>query len=138
MRPTERTGAGRPAAVVRGSSRRGRRRTLFSATAPRRRESIDKTESSDPSHPVQPPEPIGAAEPVEPQEPIEGESAEPAGDMAESELEEYVVDRDDYPQVTADRRHARESTMAQPDRVADIDDWLEEFAVEDCSEPSAG
>jgi hypothetical protein len=93
---------------------------LFSATAPGRRESID------------------AAEPVEPPEPIEGESTEAADDTADFDLEEYVVDRDDYPDVIADRRHARESTMAQPDRVADIDDWLEEFAVEDCSEPSAG
>ena len=84
---------------------------------------------------------MDAAETDEPSEPTEGdsaESAESADDEAEFELEEYVVDRDDYPPVIGDRRHERESTMAQPDRFADIDDRLEEFAVEDCSEPSAG
>jgi hypothetical protein len=119
---------------------------LFSATAPRRRDSIDKKEPVEASEPldssesVGPPEPMDAAETDEPSEPTEGdsaESAESADDEAEFELEEYVVDRDDYPDVIGRRRRAPESTTAQPDRVADIDDWLEEFAVEDCSDPFA-
>jgi hypothetical protein len=51
------------------------------------------------------------------------------------ELEEYVVDHDDYPEVSADRRRAA-TPAALPDRIDDIDMWLEEFAVEDCWDAS--
>lgn len=56
----------------------------------------------------------------------EGEPILP-GDLA---LEEFVIDDDDYPEVTAARRRA-EPAASRPDRVDDIDQWLEEFAVSD-------
>jgi len=54
---------------------------------------------------------------------------EPAltGDLA---LEEFVIDDDDFPEVTAAQLRA-EPAASLPDRVDDIDQWLEEFAVSD-------
>ena len=46
-------------------------------------------------------------------------------------LEEYVIDGDEYPEVTAAQRRT-EPAASEPDRVDDIDQWLEEFAVSDC------
>ena len=45
-------------------------------------------------------------------------------------LEEFVIDDDDYPAVIAPERSP--TPFSAPDRVDDIDDWLEEFAVADC------
>jgi len=51
-------------------------------------------------------------------------------ELADSALEEFVIDDDDYPEVSAGQRRV-EPAPSEPDRVDDIDDWLEEFAVSD-------
>jgi hypothetical protein len=61
---------------------------------------------------------------------------DPGPAAGELDLAEFVVDHDDYPEVAADRRRIARPTAAVPDRVDDIDDWLEEFAVEDCWDSS--
>lgn len=45
-------------------------------------------------------------------------------------LDEFVVDDDDYPEASFAQRRVAPVASA-PDRVDDIDDWLEEFAVSD-------
>ena len=62
-------------------------------------------------------------------EPEDDDDTQPGVDLA---LAEFVIDGDDYPELTADRRRSEPTTVAEPDRVDDIDEWLEEFAVEDC------
>jgi len=49
---------------------------------------------------------------------------------ADLELAEFVIDDDDYPEVTAAQRRVAPQA-SEPDRVDDIDQWLEEFAVSD-------
>jgi hypothetical protein len=61
---------------------------------------------------------------------------DPGPAVGELDLAEFVVDDDDYPEVAADRGRTPPPTAAVPDRVDDIDDWLEEFAVEDCWDAS--
>jgi hypothetical protein len=61
---------------------------------------------------------------------LEVDDALPPG--VDLSLEEFVIDDDDYPEISADRRRAAPTTEFEPDRVDDIDQWLEEFAVEDC------
>ena len=51
------------------------------------------------------------------------------GGFDESALAEFVIDDDDYPVVVGAPR--AEVAATEPDRVDDIDDWLEEFAVSD-------
>jgi len=50
--------------------------------------------------------------------------------LDESALEEFVIDDDDYPAVVGAPRAM--TVPSEPDRVDDIDEWLEEFAVSDC------
>ena len=109
VRPSDRAANLRRANVNAGSSRRARRRTLFAPTAGRRPE------------PDLDPAPVAADGPI-----VAGEPAE-TNDLA---LEEFVIDDDDYPEVSAVHR-AVERTPSEPDRVDDIDEWLEEFAVSD-------
>ena len=49
-------------------------------------------------------------------------------------LAEFVIDDDDYPEVSVARRGVTPAA-SQPDRVDDIDQWLEEFAVSDWLDP---
>ena len=56
-------------------------------------------------------------------------AAEPT-EMTDLALEEFVIDDDDYPEVSAAQRRV-ERVPSEPDRVDDIDEWLEEFAVSD-------
>ena len=51
--------------------------------------------------------------------------------MTDLALEEFVIDDDDYPEVSAAQRRVAPAA-SEPDRVDDIDQWLEEFAVSDC------
>jgi hypothetical protein len=55
--------------------------------------------------------------------------AEPSA-TGEFALEEFVIDDDDYPEVAVVQRRSAPAASA-PDRVDDIDEWLEEFAVAD-------
>ena len=50
-------------------------------------------------------------------------------DTTDLSLAEFVIDDDDYPEVTAAPRLL--AAASEPDRVDDIDEWLEEFAVPD-------
>ena len=102
MRPSERT----------AHLRRARRRTLFPPT-------VGPQFGPDPEPDIAP----VAAE-------VAPLPAEPAG-MANFALEEFVIDDDDYPEVSAAQRRVAPAASA-PDRVDDIDEWLEEFAVSDC------
>lgn len=113
VRPSDRAANLRRANVNAGSSRRARRRTLFAPTAGRRPEP-DLDLDCDPA-PVAVDGPIVAGEPAE---------------MNDLALEEFVIDDDDYPEVSAAQRRV-ERTQSEPDRVDDIDEWLEEFAVSD-------
>ena len=49
--------------------------------------------------------------------------------LDEIALAEFVIDDDDYPAVVSVPRAP--VPITEPDRVDDIDDWLEEFAVSD-------
>ena len=82
---------------------------MFAPTAGRRPE----------SHPE--PAPVAADAPIL--------AAEPTA-MTDLALEEFVIDDDDYPEVSAAQRRV-ERAPSEPDRVDDIDEWLEEFAVSD-------
>ena len=117
MRPSERATTLRRGNVATRSPRRARSRTLF-APGPRFETVVDGGPPV--SIAVPGPEPVPSAPAVD--------DAEHVADLA---LEEFVVDADDYPEVIGDQRGVAPST-AQPDRVDDIDDWLEEFAVSDC------
>ena len=109
VRPTDRAANPRRGNVDAGSSRRGRRRTLFAPTAGRRPEpDLDVRAVADDA----------VFEVVDPAQ---------VTDLA---LEEFVIDDDDYPEVSAAQRRV-ERAPSEPDRVDDIDDWLEEFAVSD-------
>jgi hypothetical protein len=63
-----------------------------------------------------------------------GSGAAPVADDtahgADLALAEFVIDDDDYPAVIVSERSP--TPISAPDRVDDIDDWLEEFAVADC------
>ena len=88
-------------AVAGRSPRRARRRTLFSATA-----------ASGP--------------------PTTNETDEMLDDdqvLDDLSLAQFVVDNDDYPAVIPSARPVMPASV--PDRVDDIDQWLEEFAVSD-------
>nr|HUP74736.1 hypothetical protein [Acidimicrobiales bacterium] len=112
VRPTDRSADMRRANDRAGSPRQARRRTLFAPTVgPRRR-------------PV-------AADGVAP------DAVAPAGGLdqiTDLALEEFVIDDDDYPEVSAVHGGVAPAA-AQPDRVDDIDQWLEEFAVSDWLDP---
>ena len=109
VRPSERAANLRRANVNAGSSRRARRRTLFAPTG------------------------AGRSEPDLDVAPVAAEAVLAAVDpaqMSDLALEEFVIDDDDYPEVSAAQRRV-EPAPSEPDRVDDIDDWLEEFAVSD-------
>jgi hypothetical protein len=73
---------------------------------------------------------------------------EPASKSCDFDLDEFVVDYDDYPEVAA-RRRTPTAPATEPDRIDDVDDvahiddvanideWLAEFAVEDCWDASS-
>ncbi|MEO8696359.1 MAG: hypothetical protein ABI658_22780 [Acidimicrobiales bacterium] len=107
MRPSERA----------ANVRRARRRTLFAGPQP------GPEPEPDPE-----PAPAVAAVAVSAlgEAPVLAEPLAPA----EFALEEFVIDDDDYPEVTFAQRRIAPAASA-PDRVDDIDDWLEEFAVAD-------
>ena len=112
MRPIDRAANLRRANDA-GSSRRARRRTLFAPTAGPRTEP-DLAVAADAL--LATVDSVLAA--VDPPE------------MSDLALEEFVIDDDDYPEVSAAQRRV-ERVASEPDRVDDIDDWLEEFAVSD-------
>ena len=64
--------------------------------------------------------------------PLETEQADDRSPINDMALADFVIDDDEYPEVTVDRPLAAPPDVAEPDRVDDIDQWLEEFAVEDC------
>lgn len=115
VRPTERATGSRRSSAASNSARRGRRRTLFSSSA-------RTTVALPPAVPT-----FRSAAPAEAL--AEPTSEEPTAEFA---IEEFVIDDDEYPEVTIDRRRSMPTAAAEPDRVDDIDQWLEEFAVEDC------
>ena len=116
MRPSERATTLRRGGVTTRSPRRARSRTLF-APGPRFETVVDGGPAV--ATPVPSSEPISSA--------LAADGVDQTADLA---LEEFVVDADDYPEVIGNERTVTPST-ALPDRVDDIDDWLEEFAVSD-------
>jgi hypothetical protein len=117
VRPTDRAADMRRGSDIAGSPRRARRRTLFAPTVGSRRP------------PVVP-------EAVAPEAPAPEASAPADGldQMTDLALEEFVIDDDDYPEVIVTQRGVA-AVVSQPDRVDDIDQWLEEFAVSDWLDP---
>ena len=95
---------------MRRSSRRARRRTLFATTAgPRSEPDLELA-------PVATDAVLAVGEPAH---------------MTDLALDEFVIDDDDYPEVSVAQRRVQPAA-SEPDRVDDIDQWLEEFAVSDC------
>ena len=77
--------------------------------------------------PVEDLTPVEDVTPVAATEVIEACDLDQFTDLA---LEEFVIDDDDYPEVTAAQQRVAPEP-SEPDRVDDIDQWLEEFAVSD-------
>ena len=121
VRPSERATTLRRGSVAARSPRRARSRTLF-APGPRFETVVEGAAAV----------PTAVATPVPDAEPVPGApTVDDREHLADLALEEFVVDADDYPEVIGNERTVTPST-AQPDRVDDIDEWLEEFAVSDC------
>jgi hypothetical protein len=113
VRPSERATTLRRGNLAARSPRRARSRTLFSA-GPRFEVAAEKVEAA-------------TVEAVTIASPPVADETDQVADFA---LEEFVVDDDDYPAVLGGESSGPLST-GEPDRVDDIDQWLEEFAVSD-------